>query len=32
MENSFYMKEALKEANKAYDKKETPIGAIVVKE
>ena len=31
MEKSFYMKEALKEAYKAYNKKETPIGAIVVK-
>ena len=27
MENSFYMNEALKEANKAYEKGETPIGA-----
>ena len=32
MENSFYMKEALKEAYKAYEKKETPIGAIIVKD
>ena len=32
MEKSFYMKEALKEAYKAYNKKETPIGAIVVKD
>lgn len=32
MENSFYMKEALKEAYKAYEKKETPIGAVVVKD
>ena len=31
MENSYYMKEALKEANKAYEKGETPIGAIIVK-
>ncbi|HSQ88967.1 nucleoside deaminase [Romboutsia sp.] len=31
MEKSFYMKEALKEAYKAYNKKETPIGAVVVK-
>lgn len=31
MEKSFYMKEAIKEAYKAYDKKETPIGAIIVK-
>lgn len=32
METSFYMKEALKEAYKAYEKKETPIGAVVVKD
>ncbi|MEG1312631.1 MAG: nucleoside deaminase [Romboutsia sp.] len=32
MENLFYMKEALKEAYKAYEKKETPIGAIIVKD
>ena len=32
MEISFYMKEALKEAYKAYEKKETPIGAVVVKD
>ena len=32
MENSFYMKEALKEAYKAYEKKETPIGAVIVKD
>mgnify|MGYP006324433225 CR=1 FL=1 len=32
MEKSFYMKEALKEAYKAYNKKETPIGAIIVKD
>ena len=32
MENSFYMKEALKEAYKAYNKKETPIGAVIVKD
>ena len=32
MKNSFYMKEALKEAYKAYEKKETPIGAIIVKD
>ncbi len=32
MEKSFYMNEALKEAYKAYDKKETPIGAVVVKD
>ena len=32
MEKSFYMEEALKEAYKAYEKKETPIGAVIVKE
>ncbi|RDY25195.1 nucleoside deaminase [Romboutsia weinsteinii] len=32
MENSFYMKEAIKEAYKAYEKKETPIGAVIVKD
>jgi tRNA(adenine34) deaminase len=32
MEHSYYMNEALKEANKAYDKNETPIGAIIVKD
>ena len=32
MENSYYMKEALKEANKAYEKGETPIGAVIVKD
>jgi tRNA(adenine34) deaminase len=32
MDNSFYMKEALKEAYKAYEKKETPIGAVIVKD
>ena len=32
MENSYYMKEALKEANKAYKKLEVPVGAIIVKE
>lgn len=31
MDKSFYMEEALKEAYKAYEKKETPIGAIIVK-
>ncbi|MEJ8554659.1 nucleoside deaminase [Tepidibacter sp. Z1-5] len=31
MEDSFYMKEALKEAHKAYLKEEIPIGAIIVK-
>lgn len=32
MEKSFYMKEALKEAQKAYNKNETPIGAVIVKD
>ena len=32
MEHSYYMNEALKEAYKAYDKNETPIGAIIVKD
>ena len=27
-----FMKEALKEAKKAYDKEEVPVGAIIVKE
>jgi tRNA(adenine34) deaminase len=31
MDKSFYMKEAIKEAYKAYDKRETPIGAVIVK-
>ena len=31
MEKSFYMNEALKEARKAYEKGETPIGAVIVK-
>ncbi|MGL5346399.1 MAG: nucleoside deaminase [Peptostreptococcaceae bacterium] len=32
MGHLFYMEEALKEAYKAYEKKETPIGAIIVKD
>ena len=32
MEKSLYMEEALKEAYKAYNKGETPIGAIIVKD
>ncbi|MGL4797710.1 MAG: nucleoside deaminase [Paraclostridium sp.] len=32
MEKSFYMNEAIKEAYKAYEKGETPIGAIIVKD
>ena len=27
-----FMKEALKEAKKAYDKEEIPVGAVIVKE
>ena len=27
-----FMKEALKEAQKAYDKKEIPVGAVIVKD
>ena len=29
--NEYYMKEALKEAKKAYKKGEVPVGAIIVK-
>ncbi|OCL25805.1 tRNA-specific adenosine deaminase [Orenia metallireducens] len=32
MNKEYYMKEALKEANKAFDKEEVPIGAIIVKD
>ncbi len=32
MDKSFYMNEALKEARKAYEKGETPIGAVIVKD
>ena len=32
MEKLFYMNEALKEAYKAYNKGETPIGAVIVKD
>ena len=33
MENQIkFMKEALKEAQKAYDKKEIPVGAVIVKD
>ena len=32
MLNEKFMKEALKEAKKAYDKKEVPIGAVIVKD
>ena len=30
-EKIFFMKEALKEAQKAYEKKEIPVGAVIVK-
>jgi tRNA(adenine34) deaminase len=32
MDNSYYMKEALKEAKKAAEKDEVPVGAIMVKD
>ena len=32
MDKSLYMKEALKEAQKAYNKGETPIGAVIVRD
>lgn len=32
MEKEKYMKQALKEAKKAYDKKEVPIGVVIVKD
>lgn len=32
MDKSLYMEEALKEAYKAYNKGETPIGAVIVKD
>ncbi len=32
MKDTFYMEEALKEAYKAYNKGETPIGAVIVKD
>lgn len=32
MEKETYMKQALKEAQKAYDKAEVPIGVVIVKE
>ena len=31
-EKEIYMKKALKEAKKAYDKLEIPVGAIIVKD
>lgn len=31
MEEQYYMKEALKEAKKAYKKGEVPVGAVIVK-
>ena len=32
LEKEFFMKEALKEAKKAYNKEEIPVGAIIVKD
>jgi len=32
MNKEYYMKEALKEAKKAFDKEEVPIGAVIVKD
>ena len=32
LEKEYYMKEALKEAKKAYKKQEIPVGAIIVKD
>ena len=32
MDKALYMEEALKEAYKAYNKGETPIGAVIVKD
>jgi len=32
MEKETYMKLALKEAKKAYDKEEVPIGVVIVKD
>ena len=32
MEKTFFMNEAISEAKKAYDKGETPIGAVIVKD
>ncbi len=32
MDKNKFMKEALKEAKKAYDKKEIPVGAVIVKD
>lgn len=32
MEPEKFMKEALKEAKKAYEKEEVPIGAVIVKD
>ncbi len=30
MDNNYYMKEALKEAEKAFDKNEVPVGCVIV--
>ena len=32
MDKIFFMNEAINEAKKAYDKGETPIGAVIVKD
>ena len=32
MEKEYYMREALKEAKKAFDKEEVPVGAVIVKD
>jgi tRNA(adenine34) deaminase len=32
MDHTYYMKEALKEAKKAYKKDEVPVGAVIVKD
>ena len=31
-EKIYFMKEALKEAQKAYEKKQIPVGAVIVKD
>ena len=31
LDKEFFMKEALKEAKKAYKKEEVPVGAVIVK-
>ena len=32
LEKEFFMREALKEAKKAYKKEEIPVGAVIVKD